>query len=393
MTAVLLGLGLNIANSYHVGTKRNTVAEVLSDSVAAALVMAIVGVGGVFLFLDLFVPALDGVADWVLLAAAFIFVPTLVNQNLAGIMIGSGRVRALALQQIASALVGFSILLTLFVTDLLTVASAVVLNLGVGLLGTVILLAVLSPDVRRTGAARPSIRRLREQSGYAFSAYVANLAGYLDKRQDIVLLGMLSTSAAAGVYSVGVVFAELLWQIPRALSPALRARSLASGEKEGEVATATSVRIALAMSLSILVVLAVLLRPLISFVYGADFVGAYTVFLILSPGVLIYGMAMVTWNHLLTRGILMPRIAMLITVMNLVGNVILIPFFGSIGAASAATASYSLGGAIILGKFLSVSAMRPGDVFVPRRSDIRLVSSSVAQMLRRRSRRHDDGTA
>ena len=110
-------------------------------------------------------------------------------------------------------------------------ASAIVLNLSIGLLGTLILVSVLSPEIRRSGIARPSIKRLREQSGYALSAYIANLAGYLDKRQDIVLLGMLSTSAAAGVYSVGVVFAELLWQVPRALSPALRSRSLAAGEE------------------------------------------------------------------------------------------------------------------------------------------------------------------
>jgi O-antigen/teichoic acid export membrane protein len=383
MAAVLLGLGLNIANSYHVGTKRNTVAEAISDSLAAALAMAVLGVGGVFLFLRLFVPALDSTSSGVLLAASFIFVPTLLNQNLGGILIGSGRVRALAGQQITSAVVGFSVLLALFLTELLTVANAVVLNLSIGILGTVILVSVLSPEVRRTGVARPSFRRLREQSGYALNAYIANLAGYLDKRQDIVLLGMLSTSAAAGVYSVGVVFAELLWQIPRALSPALRARSLEAGEEEGEAATATAIRVAMVMSFLIFALLAVVLRPLIEFVYGADFVGAYTVFLILSPGVLVYGVAMVAWNHLLTRGILMPRVAMMITVLNLIGNVLLIPSFGSTGAALAATLSYTLGGSIITWRFVRLSGMSAGQVFAPRTSDVRLVRDSVGRLARR----------
>ena len=386
MAAVLLGLGLNIANSYHVGTKKATVAESLSDSLAAAAVMALVGVAGVFGFLHLFVPALDSVDSAVVLAASFIFVPMLLNQNLGGIMIGSDRVRALALQQVTSAVVGFTVLLTLFLGGWLTVASAIVLNLSIGLLGTVILVSVLSPEIRRSGIARPSVKRLREQSGYALSAYIANLAGYLDKRQDIVLLGMLSTSAAAGVYSVGVVFAELLWQVPRALSPALRSRSLAAGEKEGEAATAMSARVALTMSLAIFVVLAIVLRPLMVLVYGPDFAGAYTVFLILSPGVLVYGVAMVTWNHLLTRNILMPRIAMMITVLNLVGNILLIPAFASTGAALAATLSYSLGGSIIVWRFASVSGMGWREILLPRASDFVVVRDSLRRMTHRSER-------
>lgn len=386
MAAVLLGLGLNIANSYHVGTKKATVAESMSDSLAAAAVMALVGVAGVFGFLHFFVPALDSVDSTVVLAASFIFVPMLLNQNLGGIMIGSGRVRALALQQVTSAVVGFTVLLTLFLGGWLTVASAIVLNLSIGLLGTLILVSVLSPEIRRSGIARPSIKRLREQSGYALSAYIANLAGYLDKRQDIVLLGMLSTSAAAGVYSVGVVFAELLWQVPRALSPALRSRSLAAGEEEGEAATAMSARVALTMSLAIFVVLAIVLRPLMVLVYGPDFAGAYTVFLILSPGVLVYGVAMVTWNHLLTRNILMPRIAMMITVLNLAGNILLIPAFASTGAALAATLSYSLGGAIIVWRFASVSGMGWREILVPRASDFVVVRDSLRRMTHRSER-------
>ena len=82
----------------------------------------------------------------------------------------------------------------------------------------------------------------------------------------------------------------------------------------------------------------------------------------------------------------MPRIAMMITVLNLAGNILLIPAFASTGAALAATLSYSLGGAIIVWRFASVSGMGWREILVPRASDFVVVRDSLRRMTHRSER-------
>ena len=96
---------------------------------------------------------------------------------------------------------------------------------------------------------------------------------------------------------------------------------------------------------------------------------------------MVYGVAMVAWNHLLTRRILLPRVAILITVLNLGVNVVMIPRFGAIGAAIASAISYSIGGALILLRFKRESEMRLAQILLPRRGDYELVRGSVGRML------------
>lgn len=382
MAAVILDLGLNVATTYYVGHRKRTPSQALSDTMSAALLFSAVGVPVSVLLMKYGVRALNQ-SSWMLIGfAAIVLVPTLMNSYLSAILLGLGEVRALAMRQIVTSSLGVTITTVLFFMHRLDMRAAIATTLFASLS----LLALQFGNIRRHTAkmwTRPSLARLREQSGYAGKVYVAGLASYLDKRQDIVLLGILGTAAGTGIYSVGVVFTQLLWQIPAAMSPVLMSRSFRENHESGAALAALSSRISLLITFVAFLAMSAILPFFIPFAFGEAFRGAVWVFLLLSLGTLVYGIALVLIGHLNVRGHVFPKLALSMALVNLTANVLLIPKFGYFGASLASTISYSMGGIFIASRFCSITGTPVRDILVLRRSDLDVLVSGVRSLLKR----------
>lgn len=385
MAAVILDLGLNVATSYYVGHRKRTPSQAFSDTFAAALVIAAVGVPASFLFMRFGMPALKDTAWQLIGFSALVLIPTLMNNYLGAILLGLGEIKRLAMRQIFASTFGVTVTTVLFFTGLLDMRTAVATTFA-SALG---LWALQLSGVRRHARplfTRPSWSRLREEAGYASRVYVAGLASYLDKRQDIVLLGILGTAAGTGVYSVGVVFTQLLWQIPAAMSPVLMSRSFAEDNEAGAALAALASRVSLFITTLAFIGMSLVLPLFIPFAFGRGFTGAVWVFLILSAGTLVYGIALVLIGHLTTRGHVFPKLALSMAAINLLVNVALIPRFGYLGAAFASTISYTLGGVFITSRFCAITGTAPRDVIVIRRTDLEVLRSGIRSILKRGGR-------
>lgn len=380
IAALLLGLGLEAAHAYHVGRHRSDSAATVSDSLAHACVASALGIPLTMFVVRLFVPALDPVST-ITLAVAAATVPLLLLMALmGGILTGLGRVPSQALAQAAAAASSLGLIVALAVVGQLTLdkvvaASAIALTIGV-------VCTVLATRVR--SLPRPSLVRLRAELPYARRSYVQTVTGYLEMRQDVVLLGILGSAAGVGVYSVGVALAELLFYAPQAVGTALTARSLQEDAEGGSALAARTTRLLTAFMCISAAALAIVARPLVITLFGPQFAQAATVIAVLMPAIVVWGIASQPAAYLATHGRLFPRMSTATLLLNLILNLALIPALGPVGAAIATAISYSAISGYIIFAYTRETQTRIIDLLVVRRADVRF-AIAAARALRRPS--------
>lgn len=257
---------------------------------------------------------------------------------------------------------------TLFTLGRLTVEAA----LGVWALNATICWAVMLPRATRLGPLFPaSIEVIRRQLllGLKYAPYI--LFAFLILRIDVLFIAHLVGLEGVGLYSIAVLFPEMVWIITDSLAYPLahKQANLVDGEAAGVTLLAIRVIVLLVVGLSTLI--AVLAPWLIPFAYGNVFRAASSIVWALSPGIL--GMAV--WRSLnpylvRTRNPwLQPAIAGAALVTNVVLNLVLIPTWGLVGAAIASSVSYLVGASLAARVFLRNTDTRISSM-VPARQDL-----------------------
>lgn len=380
----LLSMGMGVANTYFVGHRIRTLGESFSDSLLITGAVSVVGIPVTIAVLAL-IQSLAPVGNRTFAIASLLLPLSLVTLALSGMLTGLGRVETLAQRQAAGSVVGLAFVAAAFALGRLSVRSAVWVSVGASLLSMLLLAGPLVAELRRHIVA-PSVRRVLETIRYSIKAHISGIAGFLNRRQDVVLLGVLSTAASVGVYSVGTAISELLWNIPGSLATPIIARSIQETEAKGAEIAAQAARVVLLLMVAAAALLAVLVGPLISLVYTPAFSKAAVVFWLLAPGSIVYGVGSSLLNYLVAHGRLYPRMALAVTATNVALNVVLIPLIDINGAALASTISYSMGGLYLTSQFLRHTKLRPSAVFMPRWSDVRVVVASALSAVPQRAK-------
>lgn len=163
---------------------------------------------------------------------------------------------------------------------------------------------------------------------------------------DILLLQLFVPSEEVGHYNAALVAAEFLWFAPFALQVVLlhSASQLWAEDRVTEItATASTItRYNLLMTGALAVVLATVGAAFLPIYFGPEFIASYVPMLLLLPGVVAFALARPIYA--IGQGHGNMRVLVLATgasaLLNLVGNVLLIPPFGMYGAAVATSLGY-----------------------------------------------------
>lgn len=158
---------------------------------------------------------------------------------------------------------------------------------------------------------------------------------------DLLVMNPLLGKAAVGIYAVANSLVGRTLQMPTAVSNALYPHMVASGSaEEMDRITEKAARNLLAMVLSVAVIAALGGQWLIVTIFGEEFRAAYVPFLILLIGVVPQGSFQIISRNFASRG--KPLLAAIPTglalLVNLVGDLALIPRMGMVGAAVASSA-------------------------------------------------------
>jgi O-antigen/teichoic acid export membrane protein len=206
------------------------------------------------------------------------------------------------------------------------------------------------------GWRRPDPRLGRRMAGYGMRGQIGSLIDLLNLRLDVAFLGAIAGPASLGVYTVASKFAELV-QLPGlavnyVLYPDFARQDRATAGRR----TARMILPALGVSVLAAAVLAMLTGMVLPHLFGDAFDGAVEPTYILLCGLVTYGVSGLVMAYL--YGVGRPGAAswaqgagLLVTV---VFDLVLIPRYGTAGAAVASAISYTVTTAVVLVAFARV---------------------------------------
>jgi O-antigen/teichoic acid export membrane protein len=212
---------------------------------------------------------------------------------------------------------------------------------------------------------------LKRTAGFAIPAYWGNLLTYLNYRIDQFFVAAWLPVEQLAYYAIAVGIAERLWIITGAVGNVLLPHLANSKERDPSVSAAVARHVALWTGVACLA-LFVLADVLIRLMYSSDFTETVAPLRWLLPGILLGTIGKVVVAELLAR----ERIGWIVwisgiaTVVNIIGNIVLMPRMGISGAAFASTLSYSVM-SVAVAYFYVIETHVPWTLLLPRPSDLK----------------------
>ncbi len=350
--------GLQAANTYFVSRDRTLLGPLIGNSVAvgvggATLLAALAGLGlGLSGRIELSTPLLV-----LAVAAVPIGLAYLLLQNL---LIGLREIATYNLIEIGSRFPGLILLglvVLLHATDVSSVFAA-------SLAGSVVAAAWAYRRLVRALGARPTVSRplFLQTMRYGARAYLAALFAFLLLRSDIFIVRYDLGTTQAGLYSIAVSLADLLYVVPTVVGTILFPRLSTMDDPARE--WQTSLRVAGAV-LIFMSVLAAAIWPsshlVVTLLFGHDFSHAARSFGLLAIAMIFYGVNNVISNFAAARGF--PAFAIWIWAVALAVNVglnlLFVPRFGISGSAFASLLCYAIVALAQLVYFMRRADARP----------------------------------
>lgn len=365
---LLLGLGIGGANVYHTGTRRIPVSLLVRNSIGVALFVTAVGAMVISLLLATgwLTRLLPRLPVDITLLALLIFPLGLLSSYLNGVLQGQQQIfrvnTIMALQGVTTLMLTLLLVMGLH----MGLTGGVLAYVGSAALALTLTVNALRCDnVRFAPAWQPSV--LRPSLAYGLKGYIGNVLQFFNYRLDMFLINFFLGSAGVGIYSVSVALAELLWQLPNAVSFVIFPKSSATKPAQMNLFTPRIFRLTLALTALGGLGLALLGRSMILLIFGERFSAAYPPMLALLPGVILLGGGKVLTNEIAGRGY--PHYnsigSGLGLIFTLALDLLLIPRYGVMGAAVASSLAYGVvfGSAVFF--YLTVSRGKPDEPVTP----------------------------
>lgn len=342
---LLFGVGVPVSATYFVGSRRYEVREVVGHAMALAALGAASALlcAALLVAVGLDAKILPGLSHSAL-AVALAMVPLgLLRLNLAGIVQGQQRVLHLSMIDTVEAIV--LVISIIGATSAFDRSIAAVLTAYA--VASFVALGLVVRDLRASSVlCGPKWDRsiAREMTVFGMRGNAGNLLQFLTYRLDTLFVNAWVGSRPAGIYSVAVRIAELLWLLPNAVGRVLLPRSAASTEERSRE-FAPRVFWATATATVVLAgVLSISADQVIRILFGPGYAHAVSALLVLLPGVIAVSCSVVLSNEMVGRGA--PQLNALNSfvgaIATLLFDVALIPWLGVIGAAMASTLVYAL---------------------------------------------------
>jgi O-antigen/teichoic acid export membrane protein len=379
-------LGFDQANTVYAGLKpedRN--ALVWQSAIIAGVVGGVISMGGIC-FLVLGAPGFPSLLRgplW-LYVLPLVAVPfRLIIEFWGSILRGMNRIFMLNSVEVGTGATSVGLVLLCVVALRFNVAGAVGAQFVVSV-GGVVLMGVLLRYVGVWGV--PSVDRAlwSKTTRFAMLAYCGSILSYLNYRADAFILALFLPPAQLGFYDIAVGFAERLWLPTGAIATALLPHLTNSKERDPALAAIMCRHVIIWTAIACLL-LYLLADVVVGVLYSSAFAPVVLPLRWLLPGIFTLSIAKVLVAEIVAREKVhfTALSAGFVSVVNIVGNFMLIPRMGTSGAALASSISYTLLSVLVTWYYLK-ETQQPWSVLVPRSSDILV----YVDLLRSRSR-HD----
>jgi len=392
MTVIILAssfgvFGINTANTYLVARKKSRARAVGVQSLVIGLVGSVL-TGAIFLSVARFQPeavhGVEGALVWLVVALLPLFLwGSLFSQA----FLGLDRIVAYNLFTFGQRIIfvtAAAVVLALFGLDLTAFMTVVVVAVAILIAGYIGCYFKQAPS----GTTRLS-KLIGRSFHYGSRPYVATVFTLATLRGGIFFVNYFRGTDEAGLFAVAQQLAELLIIIPSVVGGILFPR-IAGGAPSG--LTARVIRTVALIFLPVFLLIALFARPIITLLFGAEFLPSAEPLMIFLPGAYLLGLQVIMAGDVAGRGYPWPAALVWIPVLALsvIGYYLLIPNWGINGAALSLSIAF---GAIFL--FMTcylrkLTGYTLSEMFIPRREDIRTILALPKAIL---SRGSSDGSA
>lgn len=387
----LADMGIRQSTAYYVGKDKYETSDIISSIAFLWLITSLVSMILVFVYY-LLGPSQQ--YAWIILIIAILSIPIkLIEKYGKGVMLGKNRIGTINLSQLLRLSANFiSVIILVWFFDLGVIGAALVQIIIAFIIAIYYIVKIMNHHKIRFKPISPIPKLLFLKGfGFATALFIINL----NYKVDIMILDHMLSPKEIGVYSVGVNFAELLWQVPSAIGMVIFAKSTATKIKMDSIARSTTIlRLVLPVMIIASLFIALFAPLIVRYIYGIDFIEAGNVLRILLPGVIFITISKILHPDLAGRGypLFALKIFIITLFINIGLNIALIPMYGINGAAFASTVSYILAGlgfGIIYSRKESI-AFR--NIIILKNSDINRVKEILLKKIssKRKLRRGDN---
>jgi O-antigen/teichoic acid export membrane protein len=213
----------------------------------------------------------------------------------------------------------------------------------VGIIAMVGISAVLLRDFLRTARRwAVTLSTVKDALSLGLRGQMGNVATLLNYRLDVFIVNYYRTTEEVGLYALGVLISEIIWQVPNAAAAATLSRTARTVEKGSPEFTCLVCRQVSFLSCVSAVILGLLSTWLVPVVFGAKFRPSAPVIWWILPGTVAFAVGKIVSADLLGRG--WPQYNAIFAVFSLVLTValdlLLVPRMGILGAAIASSVAY-----------------------------------------------------
>lgn len=345
MLCLMLDFGIGSANVYFMASRRLSLPELSSNSLMISLISS--GIAACSVAIMLKSGLLERIVPGIpieLLLFALLAVPLLLAKNsLASIVQGAHRILTFNFITLLQSFCLLALTLVLVAGMKMGVWGAVLATLfstAAALIATAIVLRREKADL----VPRWNADVLRRTVVYGLKNYIANLLQFFNYRLDLLLVNFFLGTAGAGIYSIAVGSAEMLWYFPNAVAFVLFPKSANQPAAEVRKLIPRVLKYTLGPTLVGAVALALFGKAAIRIVYSTKFLPSYVPMLALLPGIVFLSLSKVLTAHIAGRGfpVFNSYISGLGLLTTIVLDVVLIPKQGVLGASIASTIAYGV---------------------------------------------------
>lgn len=392
LIVIFANLGIGPATVYYVAKGRYPRQEILGNNITFGL-----GIGSVAVFFGLLIAlffqksVFHGVAQVYLLLALLLIPGDLLYAYLRHILLGCQSFKEYNIIDIIRSLLKlFVILIAVWV--LKAGVGGALLAVAIAWFLSDVILFFLTRKIAGGVSFRLNFVYIREAAFYGLQTYLGSILTFLNYRIDIFLVNVFLNPVSVGFYSVGVLMVEKLWLVSLSaglvLFPMSAAETTEQKRKELTPLVARTVLLLTAIGALLFFLLANLI---VQFLYSDTFLPAVLPMQILLVGIVAISMSRVLAYDIAGRGrpILNTYVSAGTIVINIVLNLIWIPRYGIVGAASASSVSYGISLFAQLFVYCRVCGNSWANVLLPQRSDwlsYRLIGVNAAQWAKNKVR-------
>lgn len=376
----LADAGIRQSTAYFIGQNKYATETVVSNLTIIVLFTSLISIivaSGTFYF------QFGSKYGYLILVIALLTIPiNLMAQYSKGVMQGKDRISNINISElikIAAHLVGIIVFVWLLNMG---IVGAILAQLLMASTFMAYSLYVVSQESKITYNFNVNVTLNLLKKGVAFA--IALFLLQLNYRIDILFLETLTSSKEVGLYAVGTKIAELIWQIPSAISLVLFSKSaISKTNSDAVLRTVRLVRVVLPILFILSLLLWFMAKILVGTLFGQEFIESGIVVRYLLIG--IFTMVVVKLLHadLAARGypLFIFWIALLALIINIISNLLLIPKYGMYGAAIGSTISYSIAGLTITIAYARKEKIWISEMLILKNSDLKILESKFMKLM------------